>query len=77
MNKAAFLNELAIVLDLPEGSLTGAEVLEDIPEWDSLAVISFIALVDEKFDIVVDGEALAKAKTVDELVAMAGSKITA
>jgi acyl carrier protein len=71
MKKSEFLNELDIVLDLPEGTLQGDELLEELPEWDSLAVISFIALVDEKLNIIVDGETLANAKSVADLLALA------
>ncbi|MCP1241727.1 acyl carrier protein [Acetobacter lambici] len=71
MTKAEFLEELAVVLDVPEGSLKGPEVLEELPEWDSLAVISFIALVDDKFNHVVSGDSLAKAVTIDDLVRLA------
>lgn len=71
MTKAEFLDELAVVLDMDEGSLTGAEVLEELAEWDSLAVISYIALVDEKFNHVVSGDSLSKAVTVNDLVALA------
>jgi acyl carrier protein len=70
MKKSEFLKELDLTLDLPDGTLRGDEILADIPEWDSLAVISFIALVDEKLNLVVDGETLANAKTISDLVAL-------
>ena len=67
MTKDEFLTELAEVLDLPEGHLNGKEVLEELPEWDSLAVMSFIAFVDEKFKYIISGDKLVKAKTIDDL----------
>ena len=76
MKTTGFLRLLEGVLELPEDSLHGPELLEDIPEWDSLAVISFIALVDEHFELPVDGEALANAKTVDDLVAIVRGKLS-
>jgi acyl carrier protein len=72
MNRADFLNALDEMLELDPGTLTGEEVLEGLDSWDSLAVISFIALVDEHFDKVVAGEDLAKAKTINDLLALAG-----
>lgn len=72
MNGAEFLRELDEMLELDPGSLTGAEALADVEGWDSLAVISFIALVDEKLDLVVEGEKLARAKTVADLLEIAG-----
>ncbi|MEI9985271.1 MAG: acyl carrier protein [Aliidongia sp.] len=77
MQAEAFLREIESALELPAGSLTGNEQLADIPEWDSLAVISFIALVDEKLGLAVDGEALANAGTVGDLLALVHEKLAA
>jgi acyl carrier protein len=77
MQAQAFLREIEATLELPEGSLMGTELLADIPEWDSLAVISFIALVDEKLGLAVDGEALANAQSVADLLALVQEKLAA
>lgn len=77
MNSAEFLLELDEMLELAPGALTGAELLEEVEGWDSLAVISFIALVDEKLGLVVEGEKLARAKTVADLLDIAGVTVAA
>ncbi|MDG3443003.1 phosphopantetheine-binding protein [Nitrospirillum amazonense] len=77
MNRNEFLAALDEMLELDPGTLKGGETLDDIDSWDSLAVISFIALVDEKFNTVVAGEDLAKAKTVDDLLALVSDHVTA
>jgi len=77
MTRKEFLLALDEMLELDSGTLTGAEVLADIDSWDSLAVISFIALVDEKFGTVVAGEQLARAETVDDLLALVGEQVAA
>jgi len=77
MQAEAFLREIEATLELPEGSLKPEDTLEDIAEWDSLAVISFIALVDEKLGLAVDGEALANAATVGDLLALVQEKLAA
>jgi acyl carrier protein len=77
MQAEAFLREIELALELPMGSLEGDEQLEDLPEWDSLAVISFIALVDEKLGLAVDGEKLANAQTVGDLLALVREKLAA
>lgn len=75
MTRDDFLAELDAMLELDAGTLKGPEVLADIDSWDSLAVISFIALVDEKFNTVVAGEDLARAKTVDALLALVADHV--
>jgi acyl carrier protein len=75
MKTAEFLRELEAMLERDQGSLAGDEVLVDLPEWDSLAIISFIALVDEKFGLAIEGNKLAAARTVPDLVALVQSKL--
>lgn len=77
MDRKDFLLALDDMLELDPGTLTGAEVLETLDGWDSLAVISYIALVDETMDTVVEGEKLAQAKTVNDLLALAGVTVAA
>lgn len=77
MTRSEFLAELDAMLELDAGTLTGAEALDGIDSWDSLAVISFIALVDERFNTVVAGEDLAKAKTIDDLLALVADFVAA
>ena len=43
------------MLDLESGTLKPDTALKDLEEWDSIALISFIALVDDEFDRVVKG----------------------
>ena len=67
MDKDEFLNELAVILEEEENTLTGDEVLEELPGWDSLSVISFIALVDEKFNFIISGDQIKDAQTINDL----------
>lgn len=72
MNAKEFLLALDETLELDAGTLKGDETLESLDNWDSLAVISFIAMVDEKLNLVVSGAKLAEARTVADLLAVAG-----
>lgn len=73
MTRAEFLAALEEMLETDAGSLSPDTALDSLDSWDSLAVISFIALVDEHFDHVVAGEDLAKAKTIGDLLALTGA----
>ncbi len=77
MNRHEFLLNLDELLELDPGSLSGDEALADLDAWDSLAVISFIALVDEQLGVVVEGQRLADAKSVADLVALVQDRLTA
>ena len=58
------------MLDLESGTLKPDTALKDLEEWDSIALISFIALVDDEFDRVVKGTVIKKHKTVSDLMAL-------
>lgn len=68
MPKEEFLRKLAELLELPPGSLTGPEALAGLENWDSLAVMSFMAMVDEQCGVAVAPKQLAACKTVDDLL---------
>jgi acyl carrier protein len=71
MSKEKIIAELEEILEQDAGSLKEDTTLASIPEWDSLAVISFIAAVDEQYGHVLNGDDLQKAKTIGDLVALA------
>ena len=76
MTKDAFLRQLEAALERPASSIDGSEALQDI-DWDSLGVISFLALVDESLNIQVSAKAVNDCGTVRELLALLGDKIEA
>ena len=68
MTRQDVLFELEKVLEKPKGTLTGSERLDDLPEWDSLAILAYIAMVEKKTSVVLDSLLLSRARTVDDLV---------
>jgi len=43
------------IMDIDEGTLAEDTVLSEIEEWDSIAILSFIAMMDEEFGKTVKG----------------------
>jgi acyl carrier protein len=76
MNKSEFIRQIEDILEIDENTLTGAEALENYEGWDSLALLSVIAMADEQFDIVLEGEALQNVNTTDDLVALVKDYLT-
>lgn len=72
-----FLSLLDELLELEQGALKGSATLESIEGWNSLAVISFMALVDERFGVSVQPRQIAKCTTVADLVGLLGDRIGA
>jgi len=67
MTKQEFLEGFSESLERPKSDLTGCEVLRYIPGWDSLAVVSLMAWVDEKCGATISPDTVRKATTVSDL----------
>lgn len=73
MKRQEFLTEIEEMLEVEAGSLKGDEALTDLP-WDSLAVVSFIALADEHLEVSVSPQGLVQAKTLGDVLALVANK---
>ena len=51
-----------------EDPLTFEMKLEDLNEWDSLAVLSILTLYDELFGVIVNQDDIEKCITVSDLI---------
>jgi len=70
MKRSEFIDGLKEVLQREE-NLSEDMALKDIGEWDSLAVMSFIAFCDEHFSTQINGENIQQCKTVSDLIDLA------
>jgi len=76
MNKETFLRRLDEVMSLPQGTIQGDESLGALKGWDSVALMSFIALLDEELEIRVTGKQVMQCQTISELATLAGDKVS-
>lgn len=58
------------VLELPEGTLTGPEKLDDLENWNSLAMVEYIALADSN-GAKLSPRQIRDCETIDELARLA------
>jgi acyl carrier protein len=63
-----FLLELSDLLEIERSEITNDYQLEENENWDSLALISVIVMVDEHFKETVSNEALRKCKVIGDLL---------
>ncbi len=59
-------NRIAEVLDVE--AVTDTDVLADFPEWDSLSVLSVIAMLDAHYGVNPTASELRNMKTVGEII---------
>ena len=64
--KLALIEE---VLDVEAGALTPETLLADVEEWDSIAALSLIVMLDEKFEKTVSGAQIKALESVSDILA--------
>ena len=72
MTRDKFISEIENLLEVDAGSLTGEILLQNIQRWDSLAVVGFIAMVDENLGFTPSPKKIAESATIEDLMKIAG-----
>lgn len=67
MSIDTFTHHFAEALETDAGALSGATVFKDLDNWDSLAALSVIAMIDEHYGVSVGGADLEKASSLQDL----------
>ncbi len=63
--KIAMLEEM---MELDEGTLAADTALADIEEYDSMAKLSLIVLMEDEFDVKLDGDTIKGFETVGDVL---------
>jgi hypothetical protein len=74
MTREEFLKAIDEILGLPTGTLRGPEKLGDFHLWDSMAMVSFMALADSSNGVTLAPRKLGSCETVDDLLRLAEVK---
>jgi acyl carrier protein len=66
-----FHKGIAEILEIDESAVSAATDLHaGEAAWDSLAVVSTIALIDDCFNVMLDGQSLTNCNTVGDIEAL-------
>lgn len=65
--KLALLEDM---LELEEGDLTMDQSLDDVDEYDSMAKLSLIVLMEDEFGVKLTGDVIRNFETVGDIVAL-------
>jgi acyl carrier protein len=75
MTKAEFIEELELVLNEEEGSISESTIIEDIPGWDSTGLLGVIALLDGELDVSANVDKLRECVTIGDLITLTDGKL--
>ena len=67
MDKRLFIERIEEILREPSGSLQETTRLKDLEGYDSIGLLSVIAIVDEHYGVTLDANALNRCETVGDL----------
>ena len=63
-----FLKLITEVLEIEDRSIKLEDKFKEFDEWDSLANLSLVALLDDEFGVVIDNKKLKEINTLQELL---------
>jgi acyl carrier protein len=72
MKENEFLAELELLLEVPEKSLNMKVSLSNIAQWDSMAKLSLIVFISEKFNLKISSNELNNLKTIKDIAIFCG-----
>jgi acyl carrier protein len=72
MYKDEFIHKLAEIMEVDCQEIDVTTNLKELEEYDSLALIAIIALIDENFAITIPADKLSTVTTVNTLIELIG-----
>ena len=70
-----FIDKFAEAIELDDASAISPETkFKELDEWNSLAILSLIAMVDEEYDIALRNSDIKTASTIQDLFELIKSK---
>lgn len=67
MDTQIFLKQMKGILEVEDRELSMEDEFKSFEEWDSLAYLSAIAMIDEEYGVTLKGDDLRSAVTIGDL----------
>jgi acyl carrier protein len=72
LDKKQFLEEFAEMLGMRTFELTPSTQLSNLDNWDCVAYLSTMVLIDEKFGVTISPDDLTSAQTIQDILNAGG-----
>jgi acyl carrier protein len=66
--EALFIEKFKDTLDYYDQEIKLTDEFRNYKEWNSLVFLSLIAMIDEEFDVIIEGADFKKLKTVGDII---------
>ncbi len=68
MNIEEFIENFAVQFDETDPEIIVSDTkFKELDEWSSLTALSIIAMVDDEYDVIIKGNDILKAETIQDL----------
>jgi hypothetical protein len=61
--------------EIPNGTLAGKSIFRDLESWSSMHALLFVALIDHNYNVLLNGDELKGAITIEDLFLLIKSKM--
>ncbi len=65
--KDQFLAQVKETLEITDREINFNDNFKEYDEWDSLNLLSIIAMIDEEYGVIIDSNTMSKINTIEEL----------
>lgn len=62
-----FVDLFKETLEIEDREISMSDEFRGFDEWDSLALLSVIAMIDEEYDVIIESNAFQKLQTVGDI----------
>lgn len=69
-----FVDQFKETLEIEDREIAASDNFRDYDEWDSLALLSVIAMIDEEYDVIIESNEFQKLQTVEDIYNYVTSK---
>ena len=69
-----FIKKFKEAVEVESVSLSVETKFRELEEWDSLAGLSVIAMIDEEYDVILEGNEFKSLETIGELISAIQAK---
>jgi len=66
--ETTFIEKFKEILEISDRDLQLTDKFREYDEWNSLVFLSLIAMIDEEFDVIIEGKEFKKLETVGEII---------
>jgi acyl carrier protein len=74
INKEQFLEQFKEILEWEGKELTLDQPFSELDSWDSLALLSVIAMIDDEYDLIIKGNQFKELITINDIINYIESK---